>query len=77
MISTAELVFDNNCEQWVQIQSFKSKLDKVPVNLEIAWEGYIYLGKHLPSKEVVNKSVEVRTTAVVADAGYTVLSAVL
>ena len=34
----------------------------VPVNVEVAWEGYIYLGKHLPSREVY--------TTGIADTGF-------
>ena len=69
-ISTADLVFDSNRKQWIQRQSSKFKLDMMPVNVEVAWEGYRYLGKPMPSQEVVNKSIEVRTAGI-ADTGCT------
>ena len=46
-IYTADLVFDTNRKQRI-----RSKLDRVPVNVEVAWKGYHYLGKPVPSQEV-------------------------
>ena len=40
--------------------------------MEVSREGYGYLGKPIPSQEVVNKSIAVRTTGI-ADTGCTVL----
>ena len=36
MIFKADLVFDKNWKKWIQ-RKLKSKLDKVPVNVEVAW----------------------------------------
>ena len=61
-IYTAELVFDTNHIQCIQRQSSKDNLDKVPVKVEVAWKGYRYLGKPMPSQEVANKSIVVHNT---------------
>ena len=50
----------------------KAKLDKVPITIEVSWDGYEDLGKAAPSRDLRARSTTVRTEGV-ADTGCTVL----
>jgi hypothetical protein len=43
-IPMADMLYDKKCRRSEQSPASKSKLDKVPVTMDVSWEGYTDLG---------------------------------
>ena len=71
-LSTANLQYDRKSRRLVQRLANRSKVDMVPVTVEVSWESYQALGYQLPKSEVQNRSTRVQSSGV-ADTGCTVL----
>jgi hypothetical protein len=52
-ISTADMLYDKKCRRSEQSPASKSKLDKVPLTMDVSWEGYTDLGRPAPKPELI------------------------
>lgn len=72
-MKTGDMLYDRKFKRWVQRPESMSKMDKVSVTVEVAWEAYKSLKKPIPKEEIVRKSTTASIEGV-ADTGCTTLS---